>query len=85
MPQTLLTCEPHEAFTLYMEAMQEEIYTDGVTDGYEGIKPKHLDINYLQGYAEGTRAKLVEVQGQLDLLISDSALYHRIYNAPDDF
>ncbi len=85
MPQTLLNCEPHEAFTLQMQEMQSEIYTDGISDGYEGVKPKHLDINYLQGYADGTRAKLVEVQAELELLKTDSDRYHQIYSAAADF
>lgn len=85
MPYSTLTCERHEAFTLQMQEMQSEIYTDGITDGYEGNRPKHVDINYLQGYADGTRAKLVEVQAELHLLKTDSDRYFQIYNAPDDF
>ncbi|MGL4620534.1 MAG: hypothetical protein ACRCZS_15960 [Chroococcidiopsis sp.] len=51
----------------------EAFYNDGVTDGFEGIKPQCAEIVYLQGYCQGMRnfsaqmqrdAAMLEYEGQ---------------------
>jgi hypothetical protein len=68
-----------------MEALEQEIFVEGVTDGYEGTKPTKDAIPYMKGYVEGTRAKLKEVQAELDLLLTDSDRYWSTRSNPDDF
>ncbi len=46
-------------------AIAEDLRISGESDGYDGTKPQHPDVDYLQGYVEGCRRKLAEVNALL--------------------
>lgn len=45
-----------------------ELFTDGESDAYDGVRPASSDLAYMAGYSQGTRRKLVEMQHQAELL-----------------
>lgn len=42
--------------------LELDLHADGCTDGYDGVKPKHTDIAYLKGYAEGAQRLIEELK-----------------------
>ena len=67
------------------DSLQSEIYRDGFTDGYNDSEPKFLEVNYLQGFAAGCRAKSTELSSQLALLTQQPDRYQQIYSSVDEF
>lgn len=47
------------------DCLEQEIYIDAETDGYDGVKPRHDYPTYLKAYIAGCRRKLQELQQQL--------------------
>jgi hypothetical protein len=45
-----------------------ELFIDGESDAYNGVRPVSSDLAYMAGYSQGTRRKLVEVQNQAQML-----------------
>lgn len=54
-------CEQQAAIAL-------ELFIDGESDAYDGVRPASSDLAYMSGYSQGMRRKLVEMQHQAELL-----------------
>lgn len=65
--------------------LEYDLHLDGCSDGYAGTPPKHLEVTYLQGYANGARTKINELLNQLDLLTTDRDRYEQIYSTEPEF
>ena len=46
----------------------EELFISGESDGFDGIYPASSDIAYLEGYSQGLRRRLADIQCQALLL-----------------
>lgn len=54
-------CEQQAAIAL-------ELFIDGESDAYDGVRPVSSDLAYMSGYSQGMRRKLVEMQHQAQML-----------------
>ena len=45
-----------------------ELFIDGESDAYDGVRPASLDLAYMTGYSQGIKRKLVEMQHQAEML-----------------
>lgn len=45
-----------------------ELFIDGESDAYDGVRPASSDLAYMSGYSQGMRRKLVEMQHQAEML-----------------
>lgn len=49
-------------------AIALELFIDGESDAYDGVRPVSSDLAYMAGYSQGMRRKLVEMQRQAEML-----------------
>lgn len=68
---TCINCEPFEALVLESEAIAEDIYAEGVTDGYNGIVPQQSTEIYLMGYVAGARDRAIDDLKKVEHSLSD--------------
>ena len=54
-------CEQQAAIAL-------ELFIDGESDAYDGVRPASSDLAYMSGYSQGIKRKLVEMQHQAEML-----------------
>lgn len=45
-----------------------ELFIDGESNAYDGVRPASSDLAYMTGYSQGIKRKLVEMQHQAELL-----------------
>jgi hypothetical protein len=65
--------------------LEHELHLDGFSDGFSGGEPKLLEVTYLQGYAQGSRAKINALLSQINLFTTDRARYEQIYSLEQEF
>lgn len=54
-------CEQQAAIAL-------ELFIDGESDAYDGVRPVSSDLAYMSGYSQGMRRKMADIQYQAEML-----------------
>lgn len=63
-------CETQDAMVAPRTAfgIALELFIDGESNAYDGVRPASSDLAYMTGYSQGIKRKLVEMQHQAELL-----------------
>jgi|GEM_PF-715754 len=83
-----ITCtyiDRSEASVVEAQTVAEDLYTIGVTDGYNGIVPQQSGEDYLLGYIAGERDRNCEQSQKIARKKLERANNDSCYSYRDDF
>lgn len=71
-----------QARILDADAAHEQLYFDGIDDGFEGRKPVSIELDYLKGYGEGTNRFLSVLKCETALLTGMESQIQALLDEP---
>ena len=60
-------------------AIAFELFIDGESDAYDGVRPASLDLEYMSGYSRGLRRKMADIQHQAEMLEAEGLAVEAIF------